>query len=63
MALMYIRESGIRKILKEEGKRASKEYMHELDLELYKIVRRCCRVHNGGKKTVDLTVLSHVMGK
>ena len=53
----YIRASGVRKLVKEKGKRCGAEFLDELDRFVFNTVCRCLSVWNGSKKTLDRTVL------
>jgi hypothetical protein len=58
--LQYIKASAVRKYCKAHGKRASKELFATLDRMVHLRVEACIKVHNGGKKTIDMGVLSYV---
>ena len=58
----YIRSSGIRKLVKENGKRCGAGFLHELDKLVYETVCRCCKQFNGHKKTLDSSVFNFVTG-
>ena len=63
MAFKYIRESGIRKLVKKKGKRCGKDFLHTLDTHIYKAVVRSCNVFNGHKQTLDSTIAEYSLGK
>lgn len=60
MKLKYIKPTQIKAAVKAEGKRISEEALMVLDAEVQAIISRACAVHNGGRKTIDATVLAHV---
>lgn len=49
----YIRASGIRQLVKENGKRCGKDFLQALDIFVKTKVERCCKVFNGHKATLD----------
>ena len=49
----YIRASGVRQLVKEGGKRCGHIFLASLDKYLHDKILRCLEVHNGGKKTLD----------
>ena len=57
----FVVQSSIRKAIKEQGRRLGKDYLASLDSVVYDIIRRSCVVHNGGKKTLDASILAHVV--
>lgn len=62
MKIQYLNQAAVRKLIKENGKRSSQEYLLALDDLVRSRTNAACRVHNGGKKTLDASVLGHVSG-
>lgn len=54
----YVRASGVRRLVKEQGKRSGAGFLNALDKHIYETVCRACKVHNGSKKTLDATVFN-----
>lgn len=63
LALTYVRASAVRSIARDAGKRVSPEFLLALDDHVRSRLNAACRVHNGGKKTLDATVLGFVTGR
>jgi hypothetical protein len=59
---MIINQMQIRKRAKEHGRRVSMSYLMALNSLLERKIEESCRVHNGGKITLDDSVVSHVFG-
>jgi hypothetical protein len=60
MKAQYIRIAAVKARAKEHGKRCSAEYLLALDDLVRSKIEAACRVHNGGRKTLDATVAGHV---
>lgn len=60
MKTHYIKQAQVKAAVKAEGKRISQEALKNLDAQVHAIIRRACAIHNGGRKTIDATVLAHV---
>ena len=54
----YVRASGVRRLVKELGKRCGADFLNMVDRHVYATVCRACAVHNGSKKTLDSTVFN-----
>lgn len=63
MAFHYIRESGIKKLVKENGKRCGRDFLREFDEFVYNKVHRAMQHFNGHRKTLDNTIAKHVLGE
>ncbi len=59
----YIRSSGIRKLVKDNGKRCGKDFLGGIDRIVYEMVLRAIKVHNGGKVTLDAATAAYVSGR
>lgn len=60
---MILVVSKVRAIAKANGKRVSKEFLTELDRRVNAKIEAACRVHNGGKVTLDGVVLAAAFGQ
>lgn len=49
----YVRASGVRKLVKREGKRCGRDFLAALDKYIYEKVLSCCRAWNGHKVTLN----------
>lgn len=58
MSYSYIRSSGVRKLVKENGKRCGKSFLQALDRYVYEKILRCLKEHNGNRKTLDEGLVS-----
>lgn len=56
----FIRTSAVRTLIKKRGRRAGLEFLKVLDRHVERKVESACAVHNGGKKTLGVTVAAHV---
>ena len=61
MKLKYIKPAAIKLLAKGEGKRISTAALYMLDEKVGRLVNKACSVHNGGKKTIDETVMTHIL--
>jgi len=59
----YIRASGVRKLVKENDKRCSADFLDEMNILVYETVCRCIKQFNGHRKTLDRTVVKLVTGQ
>ena len=48
----YVRASGVRKLVKENGKRCGVDFLNVLDRFVYDTVISCCKQFNGHRKTL-----------
>jgi hypothetical protein len=62
MDIQFLKVSGVRKRIKHNGKRVSEEFILALDAFIRRKIDAACRVHNGGKKTLDASIAGHVFG-
>lgn len=53
----YITVANIRKLAASKGKRVGKGFLLGLEIAVEQTVRSACRIHNGGKITLDENVL------
>lgn len=52
--MQYINVKGIKDYVKQEyGKRVGKDFLLAVDSMVKKKIDRACKVHNGGKKTLN----------
>jgi len=56
MSLAYLNASAVRKVCKENGKRAGRDFMFNLNAKVCEFVQDACKVHNGGRVTLDAAV-------
>ena len=59
-APVYLRVSSVKKRIQSKGRRPSAQFIHLLDKKVERLVDAACKVHNGGKKTLDATVAGHI---
>ncbi len=59
---MVIKESVIKKMVKEKDRRIAKEALQAIDARLVKLIEKMIGTHNGGKKTIDTAVVTLTMG-
>jgi hypothetical protein len=57
--MQYIVESKVKKLIREQGKIPGKEFLLALDIFVAVKIKQACKVHNGGKKTLDATVAGY----
>ncbi len=60
MKLQYLTASAVRRACRAKGKRASKDFLYRLDAFVGRKLNAACAVHNGGRKTLDLTIAEFV---
>jgi len=61
--MAIIKASEVKKILKEAGKRTSKDAIEALDHIVTEMVKKAGVDHNAGKKTVDGALIHFLFGK
>ena len=61
MKTQLIKPAGVKAIAKAAGKRVGKDYIVLLEEHIRRKVEAACRVHNGGKKTVDSSIAAHTL--
>lgn len=62
--MAYIVNSKVKKFFHENNKRLSKDGLNALEVKFVDYMEKCCKTFNGGKKTVDATLVNLVkMGK
>lgn len=59
----YIKPTLIRQLAHEHQRRISAAALDALDRYVASLVARAATVHNGGKRTIDATVVAFVAGK
>jgi len=52
----YIRASGVRKLVKEQGKQCSSDFLNALDRQVYAMIIRACKA-NGRNKRLNAGVI------
>jgi hypothetical protein len=57
---MFIKNSAIKKYLKERGRRVGKDFIHALDVFIQDKLDQAVKVHNGGKVTVDASIAGYI---
>ncbi len=55
--MRYIKPSTVRKLAAETGHRVGRDFLLTLDAWVEEKVKSCCRLHNGGRKTLNDTLL------
>lgn len=61
---VYVKEAVIRRAVHREGRRCSREFVEMLDRHVAAKIASACRVHNGGRKTVDAEIGAYIgLGK
>ena len=53
---LLLKPSTIKEIIKQSGKRSSKEFLQALNMHVHKKLQSAIACHNGGKKTLDQEV-------
>lgn len=56
--MRYITVANIRKLAASQGKRVGKSFLLGLEIAVEQTVRSACKIHNGGKKTLDDSLIS-----
>lgn len=56
---MYVVASAVKKLVKENGKRCSAQFLEALERHVERVVTNAAKYHNGGKKTVDIEVAAY----
>ncbi len=59
----YIRASGVRNLVKDNGKMCGADFLNELDSFIYESVCRAISLFNGHRKKLDRTVAQAALGK
>ena len=59
----YIKASLVRRLVRDHHRRVSVEFLEALDRYVAETVEKSIAVHNGGRRTLDATVLAYVTGK
>lgn len=59
MKTAYLNCKRVRILAKENGKRTGSDFLLQLDRKVEKMVLAACKVHNGGKQTLDKAVAIH----
>lgn len=57
----YINASAVRKLVRQHGKRVSKDFLVMLNSHIERKVIACSKEHNGGRKTLDVAVATYYM--
>lgn len=55
----FIKESNVRKLAKENGRRVGRDFLAALDAQINEWLVRACNTHNGGKRTLDAMVAAY----
>ena len=63
MSLQYLQVSKVRATVNENGKQLSEEFLLALDDLVRRRINAACRVHKGGRKRLDASVLGFVDGR
>jgi len=58
--MTYIRTSKVKALCKSLGKRTGKDFLTQLNMHIEKKITEACKVHNGGKITLDGDVAVYV---
>ena len=56
----YLKENRVRARVHELGKRIGKDGVAYLDMLIDDAIGAAVKIHNGGRRTIDATVLRHV---
>ena len=56
----YLKCSTVKALIRKNGKRPGRQFLMALDRFIERKVISACRVHNGGKKTLDAAVAGYV---
>lgn len=59
----FVRASGVRQLVKDNGKRCGSAFLDALDRHIHDVVCRCVHQWNGSKKTLDTTVVNFILKK
>ena len=62
MKLQLIKSAAVKRLAKSNGRRVSAAYLLCLDEKVRRLVEAGCRVHNGGRVTLDETIAIHTLG-
>lgn len=60
MKLSFLKASAVKAAAKAKGKRVNNDFILNLDAKVGELIAAACSVHNGGRKTLDASVGSHV---
>jgi hypothetical protein len=58
--MKYLNVSNIKKTAKQNDKRVSKAFLLHLDAHIESILIKACKVHNGGRKTLNPELLPFI---
>lgn len=56
----FLKVSAVKKRAKARSKRVSPDFLTNLDARVGELIDAACAVHNGGRKTLDVSVGVHV---
>lgn len=55
--MAYLNVTNVKKLVKSLNRRSDKSFLLGLEIAVAETIRCACRQHNGGKKTLDDTIL------
>jgi len=55
----YLKPSAVKALARERGRRVGRDFMASLDGAIQDLLERACSIHNGGKITLDASILAH----
>lgn len=62
MSTHYIKTANVKKLAHTHGKRAGKDFIQALDRLIERKVLEALKEHNGGKKTLDVSLAGYILG-
>jgi len=62
MSTHYIKTANVKKLANTHGKRAGKDFIQALDRLVERKVLEALKEHNGGKKTLDISLAGYILG-
>lgn len=60
LPIFYLKTSAVRRLVREQGKRCSQEFLVALDDLVRRKITAAASIHNGGRKTLDATLVGYV---
>jgi len=61
MANHYIKTANVKKLIKENDRRSSPDFLHVLDVKVEEMILKCCKTWNGHKKTLNANLAKIIL--
>ena len=57
--MSFLNKKAVKELCQKKGRRAGKDFIDRLDYTVERMVEEACKIHNGGKVTLDNEVASY----